>query len=305
MSLPIHPIANEFPEFEREDYAALKADIAANGQLIPIELYHGQILDGRNRYKACTELGLEPHMRSYDGPDPLGHAISLNVIRRQLSTLAKAELALLIKPRLAVAAAERVQATQPKPGEGARLRAGKGLTASAPVRGPSNQDVTPNLLDEPTGKAADQAAKAVGVSGRTVENVAYLKKHAPELIPDIRDGLLTISQGVDKTRNQEAIKRQQEVKAHQSAARAARTPDSSNSEEVVVEEQEDTESAKAKAWDDINKILDVVYNLRLITPAEVARVIPDNAQARVRRILEDTTRWCSDTIKALDSEDLI
>ena len=55
-----HPVASLFPLMGDEEFAALKADIAANGQREPVWLHDGKLIDGRNRYRACTELGLEP-----------------------------------------------------------------------------------------------------------------------------------------------------------------------------------------------------------------------------------------------------
>jgi site-specific DNA-methyltransferase (adenine-specific) len=67
----------------------LKADIEANGQREPITLCDGMILDGRNRYRACVELGIEPETREYSG-DPWAFAWSLNGARRDLEATVRA-----------------------------------------------------------------------------------------------------------------------------------------------------------------------------------------------------------------------
>ena len=51
--LTFHPLANVFPLLEGEEFDALVADIAASGLCEAVWLYEGQILDGRNRYRAC------------------------------------------------------------------------------------------------------------------------------------------------------------------------------------------------------------------------------------------------------------
>ena len=44
-----HAAAELFPLMEGAEYEALKQDIAERGQLVPIVLHEGRILDGRNR----------------------------------------------------------------------------------------------------------------------------------------------------------------------------------------------------------------------------------------------------------------
>lgn len=85
MSTPYenHPAANAFPMMDAQRFSEIKADIAEKGQLEPITLCEGKILDGRNRHKACLELGIEPKVRHFDA-DPWAHAWSLNGQRRDL-----------------------------------------------------------------------------------------------------------------------------------------------------------------------------------------------------------------------------
>lgn len=84
-----HPAANVFPLMAGPDYSGLVLDIKAKGLIDDIvRVRHGRtwlILDGRNRERACHDAGVEPRYRDYDGDDPLGFVVSVNLHRRHLN----------------------------------------------------------------------------------------------------------------------------------------------------------------------------------------------------------------------------
>ena len=55
--LTAHPLSEAFPLLEGEELQALADDIKANGLREKLVVYDGMILDGRNRYAACTMAG--------------------------------------------------------------------------------------------------------------------------------------------------------------------------------------------------------------------------------------------------------
>ena len=83
--MEFHEAANLFPMMIGDDYTALRDDIKANGLLEPIVIYDGKILDGRNRYTACLDLGIEPRYEAFEGTDPVAYVISKNLHRRHLT----------------------------------------------------------------------------------------------------------------------------------------------------------------------------------------------------------------------------
>jgi hypothetical protein len=84
-SREFHPLATLFPLIEGAKFDALVADICENVQREPIWLHDGLILDGRNRFRACRLVGVEPRFELYQGEDPLGFVVSLNLRRRHLN----------------------------------------------------------------------------------------------------------------------------------------------------------------------------------------------------------------------------
>lgn len=84
--LEVHPLAALFPLMEPAGVADLAASIAARGLDEPIVLYEGKILDGRSRYRACRDLGIEPlFAEPYIGDDPVGFVIGRNLPHHKLS----------------------------------------------------------------------------------------------------------------------------------------------------------------------------------------------------------------------------
>jgi len=53
VELEYHPLANLFPLLGETEVQTLSDDIRNNGLNVPITMYEGKILDGRNRYAAC------------------------------------------------------------------------------------------------------------------------------------------------------------------------------------------------------------------------------------------------------------
>src|SRR5262249_32662453 len=90
-----HPYADLFPMLDKDSvgFKALIEDIKANSQHQPIWLLDGKILDGRNRYNACQDLGRDVLGRDYTGTDPIGFVLSINLHRRHLNTSQRAMVA--------------------------------------------------------------------------------------------------------------------------------------------------------------------------------------------------------------------
>lgn len=169
-----HPISDVWPMMDEAKIAELADDIRKNGQLVPVWLYEGKILDGRNRWAACKIAGVEPKTKEYSGDEPTAFAVSLNDRRRHMNKGSLAAVAAELEPFFAKDAAARRKATEGRP----RKDHGK-LVANLPPVSP-----------EP--KARQEAAKSVGVGDRYVQDAKKVKTEAPEVFERLKAGKITL-----------------------------------------------------------------------------------------------------------------
>jgi len=187
-----HKLADIFPMIEGEELEDLKRDIKKNGQIEPVILYEGKILDGRNRYKACKELGLDVKTKEYKGKNPLEFVISLNLKRRHLSKSQKAVISLDLLPLFEKEAKKRHDNPFGVPQET------DGLGEKSP-----NPPIS-------SGKASFQLGKLIQVDGSYIQQAKRLKKDFPEKLEEVRMGHKNFSE-IKKELRLEKIKKQKEA----------------------------------------------------------------------------------------------
>jgi ParB-like chromosome segregation protein Spo0J len=185
--LDFHPYATIFPLLDWEDFAALVADIKANGLHEPVVVYEGQILDGRNRYRVCMEAGVEPRSETYAG-DPLAYVVSLNLARRHLNASQRAFVALEIEKHEAE-------------------RAKKRQTTST---GGTKPQLMEKIPEAEKGEARERAAKAVGASPHYVSDAKKIAKVAPDKAAAIIAGKKSITEAKREMKEAEAENRRAE-----------------------------------------------------------------------------------------------
>ena len=175
-----HRLANVFPLLGEAEFAELVKDIRANGQMDPIVMFEGLILDGRNRYLAIEEINKDlpvaermPHTeikfdQKWPGRDPADYVWSHNVVRRHLSQ-GQIDFAAQALEELGWGG---------KPGN---RNAAKSKT-----------EMQPGTTDEP--KTRKVIAKETGATVRGMAKAAKVRKRAtPKVQKAVRDGDLTLN----------------------------------------------------------------------------------------------------------------
>jgi hypothetical protein len=146
-----------------------------------VVLPDGTLLDGRNRAEACRRAGVTPTTTVYTGDDPVGYVMSVNLERRHLNEDERGFLAVRLLPMLEEQARLRMLA-------GKRVNPGAGLPQGS--------------ADERRSVAA--AAAAVNVAARRVKQAKRITEQAPDLIPDVVGGRLSMSKAETKVRERAA-----------------------------------------------------------------------------------------------------
>jgi hypothetical protein len=164
----IHPICACLPEMEEADYIKLRDDIKLRGVLTPVWIYEDQILDGRHRYKAALETGMNCVFNHFIGPDPCGFVIAMNDLRRHLTVSQRAYVAAQM-------------ATMEK------------------GRSESNA---------PHGAAQTATAKALGVSRRSVQRAAVVvDKGTKKQKSDVQSGKKSVAETAAEIAEKDAAKK--------------------------------------------------------------------------------------------------
>jgi hypothetical protein len=180
-----------------QDYADLREDIRTHGQREPIWTYQGAIIDGRNRYRVCQELGIEPKLREWDGQGSLvAFVVSLNLHRRHLGSSQRAAVAAEMLSLLEQEAKERQRDhAGTAPGKKAKKHLVRNLTKCS----------DPNQR-----KATEQAAKMAGTNRQYVADAAKLKEQAPDLFADLKEGRINVMAARHRLRQRERQKEEEQ-----------------------------------------------------------------------------------------------
>jgi len=169
------------PPLAEDERAELETSLKSEGCRHPLDVWHGVIVDGHNRYAICQAHGIpfEVKEHEFEDRDAAKEWILRNQLaRRNLNDYSRGALALRLKGVIAARAKARMLAGKPA-------------------------DPVANL---PQGKTRDALADVAGVSGRTIDKVEAVERDAPEPVKiAARAGDISTNRAYEITRALKAL----------------------------------------------------------------------------------------------------
>jgi hypothetical protein len=197
--MEFHPLANIFPVMSDQELRRLADDIAAHGQLVPIYLFEGMILDGRNRYLACRLLRLEPRYHQWQHDDlarpggPLAFVISHNVQRRHLTESQRAVAAAKL------ATLDRGQHPHDRGVDSAQVLTSKGLP---------DTPIGVSQIETSVSVALPEAAELLSVGERSVTRAREILQRGDEsLVAAVEAGIVSVNDASRVTKRSKEVQR--------------------------------------------------------------------------------------------------
>lgn len=178
VELKPHPLSLIYPDMSETEYAEHRDSIRERGLNHPITLFEGMILDGRHRYRACLETGVEPRFDEFDGDYDAAAARvdDDNLHRRHLNDSQRAIAGAKREATLSKRYAERRNAGLKQGDKTPESRSGK-------IARTGNYQT-----------ARDEAAAIVGVSPRSVADAKRVIKASPEVGEQVARGEKTLQE---------------------------------------------------------------------------------------------------------------
>jgi hypothetical protein len=207
--LKAHPVADLFPMLGADELKDMADDIATQGQLQPIVVLDGEILDGRNRHAACELAGVEPKFEPYSGDDPVGFVVAANMARRHMTkgqrAMIIAQVCLVSKQTMREAAGQH------------GISAGRISQASLVIK--HRADLVKSVISGvvPLDDAYRYAQESKAKTEEAERLLAELRDCAPDLADRVVDEDLTIHQAVKAWSDRETLRKNRERTAAETA----------------------------------------------------------------------------------------
>jgi ParB-like chromosome segregation protein Spo0J len=270
-----HPAAELFPLMGEEELNDLVEDIRRFGLREPIVVYEGKILDGRNRWRACERLGVEPWTVEWSGVggSPTQYVLSKNIHRRHLTPSQRAAIALEALPLLEEEAKERQR---------------QAAFVTNLKREQETSEAVAEIVQQPGNeRAAERAASIAGVNPHYVYDAKKLQKDAPDLLDEVRKGLKSIP----------AAKREAKDRGEW------KLPDNAIRQERPAGMPMPTSVETLVAWDRVRAYIDTQW--LSLTPEEVAGVLRGDRVIASRSFVARVEAWTAAFVTALEAVTLV
>jgi site-specific DNA-methyltransferase (adenine-specific) len=165
------PLCLLLPEMAPAEFEGFKAGIGEDGQKFPVVVHEGKILDGRHRYRACVELGIEPKIIDFakvgGGMTPAQYVLAM-ASHRHMTTSQRAMSAHWLSQK---------------------------MTASRKV----------SKSDTAIGKSRDYAALRLSVSSAEVAYAKLVSDSSAELAQEVFLGRITINAALTRIRHKKSM----------------------------------------------------------------------------------------------------
>ncbi|HUV72210.1 MAG TPA: MT-A70 family methyltransferase [Clostridia bacterium] len=189
--MKFHEVANLFPLLEGKPFNELVEDVKKNGLLEPIWTHDNQVVDGRNRFRACKVAGVEPRFRPWNGKGSLvSFVVSLNLRRRHLTPSQTACVAVEALPFYEAEAKERQKE--------------HGGTAPGRTLSP--------LMDTVKGRADFFVADDFKVARGYVAAAKAIKLSSPKTFEEVKSGKIKISQVTRQIKKEKQLENLKDLK---------------------------------------------------------------------------------------------
>jgi protein gp37 len=185
----VHPLADTLPLLEGEEFDELVEHIRVNGLNQPVVLSADgtTLYDGRNRYRACDALNIEPQYERISEELTEEEAVAKYIIGAEKRRHSN-------RGQLAILAMEYEKYFAEK----ARERQLSGLKQNTTVSLPVEKR-------EPI-HAVVEAARAVGAAASTVHQAKAVQRDAPDLIDKVKSGAITLKEADRERQKRNAAK---------------------------------------------------------------------------------------------------
>jgi hypothetical protein len=190
VGLKVHPVAALFPLLEGVEFEQLVESIKTDGLLEAIWIWRGQLVEGRNRERACEAADVKPRYRELEAQDEaevVRFILAKNVRRRHLTASQRAMLANNLRPYYEAAAKER-------------QREAGGDKKSADAQNPRPEF---RAGDDRSERTDHRLASLFAVGHDLVSRAHKIAQSSPELAKEVLTGAITVNAAYAKIKEAE------------------------------------------------------------------------------------------------------